>query len=127
MRLQTLDSAAPPLKSEPGGISVLGSGNADVAPVNARSDGSTTQAAAPVQPPEPTPLQLHDAVNQANTSLQAVASSLQFEIDPDTKTTIVRLIDTSDNKVLRQVPSPEVLEIAKAIDKMQGNLIKQVA
>jgi flagellar protein FlaG len=124
MRLQTLDSSAPPLAGELGGSGVSG---ASTEALQARAVSASTPAA-PVAPAvAPTQQQVHEAVNQANTSLQKVASSLQFEIDPDTKQTIIRLVDTSDNKVLRQVPSPEVLAIAKAIDKMQGLLIKQVA
>lgn len=124
MRLQSLDSSAPPLQSESGGIGASGN-TQDVTQAQHAAGAQAIKEAAPAA--EPTATQLHEAVGQANTSLQQVASSLQFEIDPDTKTTVVRLIDTSDNKVLRQVPSPEILAIAKAIDKMQGLLIKQVA
>jgi flagellar protein FlaG len=110
--------------NEPGGIGVSGAGT-DAQQARSVAAAAQPQAAVPVV--APTQQQLHEAVSQANTSLQKVASSLQFEIDPDTKQTIIRLVDTSDHKVLRQVPSPEVLAIAKAIDKMQGLLIKQVA
>jgi flagellar protein FlaG len=124
MRLQPVDSKAPPLVNESGGIGASGSGT-DAQ--QARAASAATQA--PPAPPvaAPTQQELRDAIAQANTSLQKVASSLQFEIDPDTKQTVIQLVDTSDHKVLRQVPSPEVIAIAKAIDKMQGLLIKQVA
>jgi flagellar protein FlaG len=124
MRLQTLDSSTPPLPVENGGIGLSAVGT-DVLHTKSVASATPPAPAAPVV--APTQEQLKQAVSQANTSLQKVASSLQFEIDPDTKQTVIRLVDTSDNKVLRQVPSPEVIAIAKAIDKMQGLLIKQVA
>jgi|SRR5579862_1575674 len=127
MQLQSLDSAVPPLVNESGGtgFSSPGAGSAQRNAGNAADIVQQVPSTLPVV--AATAQQLKEAVGQANASLQKVASSLQFEIDPDTKETVIRLVDTSDNKVLRQVPSPEVLAIAKAIDKMQGLLIKQVA
>ena len=49
------------------------------------------------------------------------------ELDPDTRAVVVRLIDRQDNRVLRQVPSPEMLAIAKALDRMQGMLLQSRA
>jgi len=39
----------------------------------------------------------------------------------------VKLIDKQDNQVLRQVPSQEMLEIAKALDQLQGKLLRNQA
>src|SRR5438128_10816741 len=87
--------------------------------------------AQPVPPPpravEPTLLQVQTAVEQANKMLRSLAATLEFEIDPDTHTTVVRLIDNSDHKVLRQVPSQEMLEIARALGRVQGLLVRHEA
>lgn len=76
---------------------------------------------------QPTADQLTQAVNQIQDVIQKTAQSLQFSIDKDTGTTVVKVVDTESKKVLRQIPSEEVLAIAKALDKLQGLLIKQKA
>ncbi|MFC6521248.1 flagellar protein FlaG [Undibacterium arcticum] len=40
---------------------------------------------------------------------------------------MVKVVDQRTQEVIRQMPSPEALEIAKALDKMQGLLIRQKA
>lgn len=72
-----------------------------------------------------TPDQLAQAVNQIQDVIKQTAQSLQFSIDKDTGTTVVKVVDTESKKVLRQIPSEEVLEIAKALDKLQGLLVRQ--
>ncbi|MDA0189672.1 MAG: flagellar protein FlaG, partial [Proteobacteria bacterium] len=56
-----------------------------------------------------------------------VASDIQFSIDEDTGTTVVKIIDRTTDEVIRQIPSEEMLDIAKALDRLQGLLIKQKA
>jgi flagellar protein FlaG len=53
--------------------------------------------------------------------------SIEFQVDPDTRQIVVRLIDTQSNEVLRQIPSQEMLEIAKSIDHLQGVLLRNRA
>jgi len=50
-----------------------------------------------------------------------------FPFDDDTGRTVVKVVDASTDEVIRQIPSEEVLAIAKALDKLQGVLIKQEA
>ena len=38
--------------------------------------------------------------------------------------TIIKVVDTATDTVIRQIPSEEAIAIAKSIDKMQGLLIK---
>lgn len=83
------------------------------------------EAAAPAPaPPAPTRAQLEQAVEQANRQMTAVAPSLQFEIDPDTQVVVIRLVDRQDQRVLRQVPSPEMLAIARALERMHTLLLR---
>lgn len=71
--------------------------------------------------------QLEDAVKAVNDFLKPLNNSLQFNIDDDTGKTIVKVVDSSTNEVIKQFPSEEMLAIAKAIDKMKGLLIQQKA
>jgi flagellar protein FlaG len=54
-------------------------------------------------------------------------NSLQFSIDDDTGKTIVRVSDAETGEMIRQIPSKELLEIARSLDKLQGLLLKQKA
>ena len=85
---------------------------------------SAARAEAAAVSPEPTRAQLEQAVAQANRQMTAVAPSLQFEIDPDTHVVVIRLVDRQDQRVLRQVPSPEMLAIARALERMHLLLLR---
>ena len=56
--------------------------------------------------------------------MSAVAPSLQFEIDPDTRAVVIRLVDRPDQRVLRQVPSTEMLAISRALARMHALLLR---
>nr|WP_315252245.1 flagellar protein FlaG [uncultured Duganella sp.] len=74
--------------------------------------------------------QVSQAVSQLNQSAQAKSQGLEFSIDSDTKRTVVKVVDQSTKEVLRQIPTPEALEIAKALESKSGSaglLIQQTA
>lgn len=67
------------------------------------------------------------AAEQINKLVHQFDRNLQFSVDEDTGTNIVKVIDTSSKDVIRQMPTEEMLAIAKALDKLQGMLIKDKA
>ena len=74
--------------------------------------------------------QVKQALEHINKSAQIQAQGIEFTIDPDDDRTIVKVVDKNTKTVLRQIPSEEALNIAKAIDKaieqsQQGLLINQ--
>ena len=71
--------------------------------------------------------EVRDAVKKIEQLVHPDARDLRFSIDEDTGITVVKLIDTATQTVLRQIPTPEVLEISKALDKLQGLLVKDKA
>jgi flagellar protein FlaG len=83
---------------------------------------ATPSAVAPVA--EPARAEVEQAVERANRQIASVAPALEFEIDPDTSAVVIRLVDRHDQSVLRQVPSPEMLAIAKALERMQSMLVR---
>ncbi len=96
--------------------------------VEATPEASRTQEAnSPKSTPgtPPTSEQLNQAVKQIQDVIKQTANSLQFSIDEDIGVTVVKVIDTESKKVIRQIPSEEVMDIAKALDKLQGLLVKQ--
>lgn len=74
---------------------------------------------------QPSREQLDQAMQQMQNALPPVARNLQFSIDEETGRTVVKVIDPSTKEVIRQMPSEELLSIAKALDSMRGLLIKQ--
>ncbi|MDP2025192.1 flagellar protein FlaG [Sulfuriferula sp.] len=73
------------------------------------------------------PAELKRAVDAINQLLKPVASNIEFSIDQDSGRTLVKVVDTETNTVIRQTPSREVLAIAKELDKLQGLLIREKA
>lgn len=99
-------------------------GNSPAAPasVAASLPDTPVRQAAP-----PDSQQIRQAVEQIKTALPAKANALQFSLDDRTGKTIVTVTDGDTGELIRQIPSEELLEIARAVDKMQGLLLKQSA
>jgi len=106
---------------------VVGLGGAGVAtagaPVVARPASTQPRGQSDV----PSPQRVAQAVSDANSALKAIDPSLQFEVDPETNITVIKVIDTDGKTVLRQVPAPEMIEIAQSLGRLQGLLLKQEA
>lgn len=119
MQIQSLGSSpAPKLDERPAVVT----GQAAVA-------GRTPVADTPASVPDVAPdrEEVSAAVKKLNESMPPSAQSLEFEIDEESKEVVVKIIDQSTREVVRQMPSKEALEMAKAIDKLQGLLIRQTA
>lgn len=76
-------------------------------------------AAAAADQPRPTAAELRKAVEQSNQRLAEKGSELSFQLDDELGEVVVRLIDVKTKEVLRQIPSPEALAIAKALAARQ--------
>ena len=80
-----------------------------------------------VAPPPVDDAQLKEAIAAANKSVALHDSSVEFSVDAQHGTTIVRVTDTITGQLIRQMPSAEMIEIAKALDQFQGMLIRRKA
>lgn len=104
----------------------------DTAPAvqpQARVAATPVDSKAPVEKAAaiPTQEQVREAVANINKSLQSLSQDLVFSVDSDSQRTIVKVVDQKTKEVIRQIPTPEALEISKALDTVQGLLIKQTA
>lgn len=63
-----------------------------------------------------------EAEAQTNAQPKPQEPSLRFHVDQDTGKTVAELVD-HQGQVLRQMPTEEALEIAKAIGKFQGMFV----
>ncbi|MBF6990363.1 MULTISPECIES: flagellar protein FlaG [Cupriavidus] len=59
--------------------------------------------------------------------LETTSIGLRFEIDEDTNRIITKVIDKETGDLIRQMPTEEVLRIARAMNKLQGLLVTQKA
>lgn len=84
----------------------------DGAPQVAAGDGATGAAT-----------QTDQAIEQINTKLKVLGTSLHFEVDKDSGLTIVSVVDRDTNEVLRQIPTEETVQIARNLDKVIGHLL----
>ena len=86
-----------------------------------------TKAVQPIQakPAPPTQQQLEAAVKEVARVVQPKASNLDFSVDHDSGKTIVRITDRQTGEMIRQIPSEEMVELAKSLDRMQGLLMRQ--
>jgi len=110
--------------SVPNGVSALGT------TAGTTTDASPVKRVESAQPAiqQPTNAQIKEALNSINKTLKQASINLQFNVDTDTKRSVVKLVDGETGDVIRQFPSEDALAISRSIDKIQhGLLLKQKA
>ncbi len=50
-------------------------------------------------------------------------SQLQFSVDESTGESVIKVMDKATNEIIRQIPSEEMLQIAKALDRFQESFL----
>lgn len=50
-------------------------------------------------------------------------SQLQFSVDESTGESVIKVMDKATNEMIRQIPSEEMLQIAKALDRFQESFL----
>jgi flagellar protein FlaG len=95
----------------------------------ARSGAAPVQTDVAAQQPTPVPGEdeVAHALKSINRVLQDRSPDLEFSVDDDSARTIVKVVDKSTQEVIRQMPTQEALEIAKALDRLHSLLVRQQA
>ena len=70
---------------------------------------------------------LNRSVEIMNKLMKSLDNSLRFSVDEDTGKTVVKVIDSTTQEVIKQFPSEEALALTKALDKLTGLLVEQQA
>lgn len=92
--------------------------------LQANSGTPVTQATSAQQPAaEADSEQLQQAMDKIRDSIPPVARNLRFSVDEDTGRTVVKVVDPSTDEVIRQIPSEEVLAIAKDLENFSAGLL----
>lgn len=66
---------------------------------------------------------LEKTLEQLNSSMQAWATGMRFDVDDDAQRIVVSIVDSATGEVLRTVPSEAVIRVAKMIVQLQGGAI----
>lgn len=89
---------------------------------------ATTHEAASRKPEASTPdNNLEQALKKLNDFVNTASRDLTFSVDKDTDIAVVKVVDRQTQEVIRQIPSEEVIQIAKVLDKLQGLLVRDKA
>jgi len=70
---------------------------------------------------------LTKAVSQMNDSTELLRSNLKFSIDKESGRTVIKVVDSKTDEVIRQIPREEVLAIARSLEKAEGLLFRAKA
>ncbi len=68
---------------------------------------------------------LQSSIDALNEFIKPQNTSLEFSIDDESGTVVVKVTDKETKEVIKQFPSEEALELAKALDKLKGLLVQQ--
>lgn len=76
---------------------------------------------------EPLRQQVEEAVRHVQEFVQPINQNIEFTLDDDTGKVVVKVVDVATKEVVKQIPSEEMLAIAKALDRLQGLLVRSKA
>lgn len=113
-----------PPADRPAASAAIGAPSAIPTPPN---EGGSVAIQTPSKPVAVDAAELKHALDAINRFLKPIASNIEFSVDQDSGRTLVKVVDTETNTVIRQTPSKEVLAIARELDKLQGLLIREKA
>lgn len=77
--------------------------------------------------PEPNPEQIGQAVRDIRRAVEPAAQNLNFSIDQESGKTVIRVVDSATQTLIRQIPSEEVMSISHALNRLAGLLLQEKA
>ncbi len=99
----------------------------------ARETAATEATAAQTQATDPSAQEaqredaLAEAINSVEEYIKPFNNRLEFSIDDDVGRVVVKVVDKETEDVILQIPSEEMLAIAKALDNIKGLFVRQQA
>jgi flagellar protein FlaG len=70
---------------------------------------------------------VESAVSQISDFVQNFQRDLVFSIDKDSERLVVKVVDSETQEVIRQIPSEEMLRIAKNLDAADSLMLREQA
>jgi flagellar protein FlaG len=81
----------------------------------------------PAPAPTATKEQVEQAAARVKEILRGTTSRLEIEIDPDLHRAVIKILNGESGEIIRQIPSQELLDLAKHLDDPKGLLIRERA
>lgn len=70
---------------------------------------------------------LDSALDKVKQFVGSATNELEFTVDKDLGITVVKVVDRTTKETITQIPSEDLIQLAKALDKLQGILVRQKA
>ena len=70
---------------------------------------------------------VESAVSQISDFVQSFQRDLLFSVDKDSDRLVVKVVDSETQEVIRQIPSEEMLRIAKNLDSAESLILSEQA
>jgi flagellar protein FlaG len=67
----------------------------------------------------------HDAFRRSQPIVNGTGLSLEFSVDADTGTHVIKVIDRNSGDVVRQIPPEEVLAFLRQLQDSKGNFVSR--
>ena len=77
--------------------------------------------------PTPTREQVEQAAARIKEVLRGTTSRLEIDIDPDLHKAVIKILNGESGEIIRQIPSQELLDLAKDLDEPKGILVRERA
>lgn len=61
-----------------------------------------------------------DLVERFRSQVQSIQRDLSFSVDDSTGDVVVKVIDGDSGKIVRQIPSEEILRLTERLDEMRS-------
>jgi len=68
-----------------------------------------------------------DLVERFRSQVQSIQRDLNFSVDDSTGDVVVQVIDGDSGKVVRQIPSEEILRLTERLDEMRSLMFEAEA
>lgn len=114
-----------PSQEATGNVAPVGTRNPNAISETA-SQSATAQSNSSSNQPADKPT-LEHAVQRISEYVSSSRPEINFTIDESTGTQVVKIVDSESKQVIRQMPSEEAIQIAQALDKLQGLFVKDKA
>lgn len=89
-------------------------------PSRAPADAASANASATGSPqPSASSEELSGVVKELNDYVQSINRNLEFSLDEGADRTVIRVVDTATGELVRQIPTEEVLQVARHLREME--------
>jgi flagellar protein FlaG len=66
---------------------------------------------------------LSKAIGELTSHAQSINRDLEFSVDENLNRTVITVYDSATEEVIRQIPSEEVIALARHLSEQQGNVL----